>query len=139
MYGWIDGQGNRLDDTYYLQRFTPRRPRSNWSKINRALVEDLIAKGKMQPAGQAQVDAAKKDGRWDAAYESQSTISVPPDFAAALAKNPKAHTFFDAIDKSNRYSFLYRITTAKKPETRAKHVQKAIDMLHAGQLYHPKS
>lgn len=137
IYGWIDGQGKGLDATYHLIRFTPRRPGSNWSRINRDIVDALMQQGKMQPAGIAQVEVAQKDGRWERAYEGQSKMTVPPDFADLLAKNPKAAAKFEVINKANRYSFLYRIHTAKTAETRAKHMQKAITMLESGQLYHP--
>ncbi len=139
LYGWIDGQGNRFDEKTYLQRLTPRRPGSGWSKINRDLAEGFIAEGRMQPAGQAQVDAAKKDGRWERAYASPASIEVPPDLAQALAAHPQAKEAFDQLGKTNRYSFLYRIITAKRPETRARHVQKTIDMLLTGQVHHPKN
>ena len=121
-YGWIDGQSRSLDATHYIQRYTPRRPKSMWSKINRERVARLIADGRMQPAGLAEVDRAKADGRWDVAYDSPKTSTVPPDLAAALAKNKKARAAFEALSKSNRYMILHRVQTAKKPETRAKRI-----------------
>ena len=117
-YGWIDGQAKRLDDDYYVQRFTPRRARSRWSKINRAKAEALIASGAMQPAGLAEVERAKADGRWDAAYDAPSTATVPDDLRAALDADPKASAFFETLDANNRYAILHRIQDAKKPETR---------------------
>lgn len=121
-YGWIDGQSRSLDATHYVQRYTPRRAKSMWSKINRERVARLIADGRMKPAGLAEVDRAKADGRWDGAYDSPKTSTVPPDLAAALAKNKKARAAFEALSKSNRYMILHRVQTAKKPETRAKRI-----------------
>lgn len=133
IYGWIDGQANRLDDTYYLQRMTPRRPRSKWSEINVKLVEGYIKEGRMKPAGMAQVEAAKADGRWDAAYPGQSTITVPDDFQKALDANPKAQEFFDGLGKSARFLFLYRIQDAKRPETRERRIKTYTAMLEKGE------
>lgn len=132
-YGWIDSQKRGFDDTYWLQRFTPRRPRSKWSQRNRELVEELIAQGRMQLAGMQEVEKARRDGRWEAAYASASTIEVPPDLQAALDKDPQAQAFFDQLTGSNRYAILYRITTAKKPETRQRRIDKYAAMLHAGE------
>lgn len=132
MYGWIDGVKNRIDDTYYALRFVPRRAKSVWSKINCEIAERLIAEGKMKPAGLMQVEAAKADGRWDNAYASQSKMTVPPELQVAFDKHPKAKAFYETITKANQYAFLYRIHNAKKPETRARHVQKTIDMLLEG-------
>ena len=136
-FGWIDGLTNRFDETYYLIRFTPRRAKSMWSKINRAVVESLIAAGKMQPAGLAQVEAAKKDGRWDLAYDSSSTMQVPDDFRQALDAHPAAAEHFASLKSANRYAFLYRIQTAKSPEVRAKKIASFIAMLEAGESLHP--
>lgn len=138
-FGWIDGQKAPLDDLFWLQRFTPRGPKSAWSKINREKAQDLIAAGRMQPAGLRQVDLAKADGRWDVAYESQSRISVPEDFQHALDANPKAQDFFSTLNSANRYAMLYRLHTSKKPETRAALLQKLIEMLLNGETFHPQS
>lgn len=132
-YGWIDGQKQKFDDKFFLQKFTPRRKNSPWSKINREKVAKLIEQGRMQPAGLAEIERAKEDGRWDRAYASQSTITVPDDFQQALDQNPNAKAFFDSLSNSNRYPFLYRITTAKKPETRQNRIEKFIAMLNAGE------
>jgi uncharacterized protein YdeI (YjbR/CyaY-like superfamily) len=135
-FGWIDGQKQKFDDDFWLQKFTPRRPKSIWSRINRDKVNELIEQGKMRPAGQREIDLAKADGRWDAAYESQSRITVPDDFQAALDQNPDAQAFFDQLNSSNRYAMLFRITTAKKPATRQKHIDKFIAMLNANEKIH---
>lgn len=136
-YGWIDGQKAAFDDRYWLQRFTPRRPKSIWSRVNRDKATALIAEGRMQPAGLRHVDLAKGDGRWEAAYQSQRTITVPDDFATALAGNPQAREFFDTLDSANRYAILWRIQTAKKPETRAARIETFIEMLSKGEKIHP--
>ncbi|MBK9008681.1 MAG: YdeI/OmpD-associated family protein [Anaerolineae bacterium] len=128
-YGWIDGQKKGFDDKYWLQKFTPRGPKSIWSKINTEKVERLIKSGEMKPAGLKAIEAAKKDGRWAQAYDSQKNISVPKDFESALNKNKKAKAFFDTLKSSERYSFLFRIHTAKKAETRAKLIRKFVEML----------
>lgn len=128
-YGWIDGQKGSFDEQYWLQKFTPRGPKSIWSKINTEKVERLIQNGEMQPAGLKAVEAAKQDGRWAAAYSSQKNISVPEDFQAALDKNRKAKAFFATLKSAERYSFLFRIQTAKKPETRAKRIQQFVEVL----------
>jgi len=128
-YGWIDGQKGSFDEQYWLQKFTPRGQKSIWSKINTEKAEKLIASGKMNPAGLRAVEAAKKDGRWEAAYASQKHISIPEDFQAALDKNQKARIFFATLKSAERYSFLFRIQTAKKPETRAKRIRQFIEML----------
>jgi uncharacterized protein YdeI (YjbR/CyaY-like superfamily) len=128
-FGWIDGQKNKFDDAYWLQKFTPRRTKSPWSRINREKVTTLIEQGKMRQAGLEEVERAQADGRWDAAYESQSRITVPDDFQAALDANPEAQAFFEGLNSANRYAILYRITTAKKPETRQKRIARFIDML----------
>ena len=135
-HGWIDGQKQTFDAQFYLQRFTPRRPRSVWSKINVGKVEALIAAGRMQPAGLREVEAAKADGRWQAAYDSARTMDVPAELATALAKNSKAKAFFESLNKTNHYAVCWRVQTAKKPETRAARVQKLVDMLARGEKIH---
>jgi uncharacterized protein YdeI (YjbR/CyaY-like superfamily) len=135
-YGWIDSQKQAYDDDYYLQKFTPRGPRSVWSKINVAKVEELIKTGKMQPAGLAAIDLAKQDGRWDAAYDPASANKIPKDFLAELDKNPKAKEFFGTLNKANIYAFSWRIQTVKKPETRKARIEKFIQMLNRGEKLH---
>ena len=135
-HGWIDGQKRGLDAQFFLQRFTPRRPRSLWSKINIGHVGRLAAAGRMQPGGLREVEAAKADGRWDAAYQGFSDMEVPAELAAALAKNKKAKAFFDQLDKSNRYSFCWRVHTAKKAETRLARAGKFAEMLARGEKIH---
>lgn len=135
-YGWIDGQKGSFDDEYWLQKFTPRGPRSIWSKINTEKVERLIKSGEMTPAGLKAIEAAKKDGRWEAAYASQKNISTPDDFQAALNKNKKAKAFFETLKSAERYSFLFRIQTAKKAETRAKRIQQFVEMLARNEKLH---
>jgi uncharacterized protein YdeI (YjbR/CyaY-like superfamily) len=135
-YGWIDGQRAPHDEVYYLQRFTPRRPRSKWSQVNRDKVTKLIEQGRMKPAGQAQIDAAKQDGRWDAAYAPQSSQEIPEDFQRALEQNPKAHEFFKTLRGARRYSFLYRIQDAKRPETRARRISEFVTMLAEGRTHY---
>lgn len=137
MYGWIDGLINKWDEQYYLVRFTQRRPKSNWSKINREIAKGLLTSKKMQPSGKREIEAAKKDGRWDAAYDSSATMEVPPELAKLLRKNSKAKRFFDSISRANRYAFLYRIQTAKKVETTQKWVAKTMEMLERGEVLHP--
>ena len=136
-YGWIDGQASKLDDDFWLCRFTPRRPNSKWSKINRSRAEELIARGEMKPAGLRQVEEAKADGRWERAYEAPSTATVPDDLRAALERNPRAREFFDTLGKTNRYAILYRIEDAKKPDTRARRIEKYVAMLEAGERVYP--
>src|SRR3954471_14713713 len=135
-FGWIDGRGQRLDDSYYLLRLTPRRPRSVWSKKNVATVEELTATGRMRPAGIAAVEAAKADGRWDRAYAGAATITVPDDLAAALAVEPAAQKEFDALDAANRYAVLWRVHTASTPPTRAKRIATIVGMLAEGRRPH---
>ena len=135
-YGWIDGQKGALDETYFLQRFTPRGPRSKWSKINREKAEALIAAKKMKPAGLAEYEKAREDGRLEAAYEGQRTISVPDDLQKELDANPKAAAFFKTLSSVNRYAILYRIQDAKKPETRARRIEKFMGMLERGETVH---
>lgn len=128
-YGWIDGQAASQDETYWLQRFTPRRATSRWSKINRERAERLIAEGKMRPAGLREVERAQADGRWEAAYDSPASISVPEDLQAALEKNAAARGFFETLDSRNRYAILFRIQDAKRPETRARRIEQFVQML----------
>ena len=135
-WGWIDGQKKGLDEQHFLQRFTPRRPRSIWSKINVDKVAALIEAGRMQPAGQAQVDAARADGRWAQAYDGARTATVPEDLQAALDANPKARQFFATINASNRYAVTWRVQTAVKPETRAKRIAQLVEMLARGEVVH---
>ena len=135
-HGWIDGQKRGHDEQFFLQRFTPRRPRSLWSKINIGHVERLIAAGLMQPGGLREVEAAKADGRWDAAYQGFSGMEVPGELAEALMGNRKAREFFDQLDKTNRYSFCWRVHTAKKPETRLARARKFVEMLARGETIH---
>ena len=135
-WGWIDGQKKGLDDEHFLQRFTPRRARSIWSKINVAKVATLIEAGRMQPPGHAQVEAAKADGRWAQAYDGAKTSTVPDDLVAALEANPPAKAFFGTLNASNRYAVLWRIQTAVKPETRAKRIAQMVDMLARGEAVH---
>ena len=135
-YGWIDGQKGSFDGQFWLQKFTPRGPKSIWSKINTEKAERLIKSGAMQPAGFKVIEAAKADGRWDAAYSSQKNITVPEDFQAALDGNKKAKAFFAALKSAERYSFLFRLQTAKKPDTRAKLIQKYVGMLEKHEKIH---
>jgi uncharacterized protein YdeI (YjbR/CyaY-like superfamily) len=135
-YGWIDGQKAPFDGQYWLQKFTPRRPKSNWSKVNCQKAEALSAAGRMQPAGLLQMELAKADGRWDAAYDSQSKISVPEDFQQALDDNPPAQEFFLSLNSADRYSFLYRLQTVKKAETRQANIQKFCVMLAEHKKFH---
>ena len=134
-YGWIDGQAGSFDEQYFLQKFTPRRPKSIWSKINVEKVERLIASGEMKSSGLKAVEAAKQDGRWDAAYSSPKNIVVPEDFQSALEKNKKAKAFFESLTGSKRYSFLFRIETAKKAETRMKRILQFVEMLEKGETF----
>ncbi|GAC1388436.1 MAG: YdeI family protein [Ktedonobacteraceae bacterium] len=136
-YGWIDGQKASFDDRYWLQKFTPRSPRSIWSKVNCDKVTALLAEGRMQPTGIRQVELAKADGRWEAAYEPQSKITVPDDFQHELDKNQMAKNFFSTLDSRNRYAILFRIQTAKKLETRIARIQKFIEMLAKNQRIYP--
>jgi uncharacterized protein YdeI (YjbR/CyaY-like superfamily) len=135
-FGWIDGRANRLDDRYYLQRVTPRRPRSVWSQKNVTTVERLIAEGRMRPAGLAAVEAAKADGRWERAYAGPATITLPDDLAAALDAEPAARAAYDALDGSDRYAVLWRVHTAGTPGTRAKRIAALVQMLAEGRRPH---
>jgi uncharacterized protein YdeI (YjbR/CyaY-like superfamily) len=132
-YGWIDGRREALDARYFLQRFTPRRPRSRWSRINRETAEWLIADGRMRPAGLAEVQRAKADGRWAAAYEGQRSSCVPDDLQRELDARPKAKAFFAELKSQNRFAILYRLQEAKRPETRARRLAKFVTMLEAGE------
>jgi uncharacterized protein YdeI (YjbR/CyaY-like superfamily) len=136
-YGWIDGQKASFDDHYWLQRFTPRRPRSKWSKINRQKATELIERGEMKPAGLREVERAKADGRWDAAYDAPSTATVPEDLRRELDRNDRAREFFATLDSANRYAILYQIQDAKKPETRARRIQKYVAMLNEQKKIYP--
>ena len=136
-YGWIDGQKGRFDETFWLQKFTPRGPRSIWSKINREKAEALVRSGGMKPAGLAAIERAKQKGQWEAAYDSQSRAAVPDDLQAELDRHPKAKAFFATLDSANRYAILWRIHTVKKVETRAKRIQQFIGMLERHEKVHP--
>jgi uncharacterized protein YdeI (YjbR/CyaY-like superfamily) len=136
-YGWIDGQAKSEGDETWLQKYTPRGKRSIWSKRNREKVQALIESGEMRPAGLAEIERAKKDGRWDAAYDSPSKIAVPEDLKKLLDKNRKAKSFFETLDSRNRYAILFRIHTAKKPETREKRIKQFIEMLERKEKIHP--
>ena len=136
-YGWIDGQRKAEDDKHFLQRFTPRTPRSTWSQINRAKALKLIDEGRMQPAGLAEVTRARADGRWEAAYEAASTATVPPDLQAALDANRQAAAFFAKLDSRNRFAILFRTQGAKKAETRARRIAQFVQMLAKGEKIHP--
>lgn len=135
-FGWIDGQKKSYDADSYLQKFTPRRARSLWSKRNIEHIERLTREGRMTPAGQAEVDAAKADGRWGQAYDSPSQAQVPADFVAALDMLPKAKAFFETLNKTNRYAIIWRLQTAKKEETRQRRMQQLLDMLERGEKLH---
>ena len=135
-YGWIDTQIQAYDQQYYLQKFTPRRPKSIWSKTNIAKTDKLIAGGKMQPAGLAAIKLAKQNGEWERAYDSSSTMATPTDFQAALDKNPKAKEFFQTLNKANVYAFNWRLQTAKNPETRQSRIEKFVEMLGSGEKFH---
>ena len=131
-YGWIDGQRNRFDDQWFIQRFTPRRPRSKWSKINRGKAEQLIGDGRMQPAGLREIERARADGRWDAAYDAPSAATVPDDLQQALDANPAAAAFFSTLNRQNQLVVIYQVNDAKRPETRARRIEKFVSMLNEG-------
>ena len=137
-HGWIDGQSDRFNDDFWLIRFTPRRPGSTWSQVNRDRALALIDAGRMKPGGLREVEKARQDGRWDAAYAPASTATVPDDLQAALDGNAAARRFFDELDSRNRYAILYRVQDAKKPETRIQRIQKYVAMLEQGETIHPK-
>lgn len=136
-YGWIDGQAKTHDEKSWLQKFTPRRAKSLWSKRNREYIERLISEDKMKAAGLREVEQAKRDGRWDAAYDSPSKSTIPEDFLKALSKNKKAKAFFETLNKTNLYSISWRLQTAKKPETREKRMKAILAMLARGEKFHP--
>ncbi len=136
-YGWIDSQRSGFDGRFYLQRFTPRKPRSKWSQVNREKVARLTEAGRMRPAGLREVERAKADGRWDAAYEPPSTATVPDDLRLALEENDRAREFFETLNSTNRYAILHRIQDAKRPETRARRIAKYVAMLAEGKKLYP--
>lgn len=136
-YGWIDGQKKAVDEQHWLQRFTPRRARSLWSKANREKAEGLIRSGRMQPSGMAEIVRAQADGRWDAAYDGPRTAVVPPDLQAALDARPDARSFFAQLDGANRYAVLWRVQTAKRSETRLRRIAVLVEMLARGEKIHP--
>ncbi len=136
-YGWIDGQKKPYDAESWLQKFTPRRPQSIWSKRNRENIARLEKSGKMKAAGSKQVETAKADGRWEQAYDSSTNMIVPADFLIKLAKDKKAETFFNTLNKANTYSIVWRLQTAKKPETRDKRMKAILEMLKNGEKFHP--
>lgn len=135
-HGWIDGQLDTYDDHHWLVRFTPRKSRSKWSRINRARATELLAEGRVKSQGLIQIETAKSDGRWDSAYASASVAEVPPDLAAALKKSPKAAAFFATLKGANRYAILYRIGAVKKVETRARKIARFVEMLERGETIH---
>jgi uncharacterized protein YdeI (YjbR/CyaY-like superfamily) len=135
-FGWIDGQSRRVDDAWFVQRFTPRRPRSTWSKVNRQKVEALTEAGRMRPSGLAEVARAKADGRWEAAYDGMATASVPDDLGRALERAGLSEDFA-ALDSRNRYAILHRVQTARRPETRARRIARLVEMLAAGERPYP--
>jgi len=137
-FGWIDGRREGLDESRFLQRFTRRRPRSRWSRINREKAEGLIAAGRMREAGLAEVERARADGRWEAAYEGQRSMAVPEDLELELARRPRAAAFFETLSSQNRYSILYRLQDARRPETRARRLVRFLEMLEAGETVHPQ-
>lgn len=137
-FGWIDGRKNALDDVHWLQRFTPRSPRSRWSRINRDKAEALIAAGLMRPAGLHEVERARADGRWEAAYPGQRTSAVPDDLAEALAADEEAQAFFTTLSSANRYAILYRVADAKRPQTRARRIATYVAMLAEHKTIHPQ-
>lgn len=136
--GWIDAQARGRDDATSLQRYCPRRSRSRWSARNVRIVERLIAEGRMRPRGLEEIEKAKADGRWDAAYEGSKDFEVPPDLAEALAASPRATEMFEILTAQNRFAILFRITGVKKPETRARNIAKFVAMLESGETVHPQ-
>jgi uncharacterized protein YdeI (YjbR/CyaY-like superfamily) len=135
-FGWIDSQKRGHDERHFLQRFTPRRPRGRWSRINREKAEALIEAGSMRAAGLAEVEAARADGRWEAAYEGQRTARVPDDLRRELDASPAAREFFAGLDSANRYAVIYRLNDARKPETRERRLRKFVAMLERGEKIH---
>jgi uncharacterized protein YdeI (YjbR/CyaY-like superfamily) len=138
-FGWIDGQLGQRDAATFRRRFTPRKARSSWSKRNVAIVEKLSAAGRMQPAGDDEVQKAKGDGRWEAAYAGQAAIEVPEDLAEALHENPRARAMFEQLTSSNRYAILYRIGSAKRADTRTRRIEQFVEMLARGETVHPQN
>jgi len=136
-YGWIDGQKKTHDGLSWIQKFTPRRPKSSWSKLNTEHAERLIKAGSMTQAGLARIEAAKADGRWQTAYDSPRNAAPPEDFLVALRKNKKAKSFFETLNRINVYSIVYRLQTAKKPETRKKRMKLILEMMERGEKFHP--
>ena len=136
-YGWIDARREALDERFFLQRFTPRRTRSRWSRINRETAERLISEGRMRPSGLAQVERAKADGRWEAAYESQARSRIPEDLERELDARPAAKASFERLNSQNRYAILYRLADAKRAETRERRLAKFVEMLEAGKTIYP--
>jgi uncharacterized protein YdeI (YjbR/CyaY-like superfamily) len=135
-YGWIDGQKNKYDERSWLQKFTPRRKKSIWSKINTLHVERLIESGKMKEAGTKEIEAAQQDGRWQQAYDSHKNMTLPEDFLYQLEKDPKAKVFFETLNKTNKYSIAFQLQTAKKPETREKRMKVILEKLAKGEKFH---
>jgi uncharacterized protein YdeI (YjbR/CyaY-like superfamily) len=138
-FGWIDGQLGRRDGTTFRRRFTPRTARSPWSRRNTAIAERLIAAGRMHPAGEDEVRSAREDGRWEAAYAGQAAVEVPPDLATALDASPRARAMFETLTSANRYAILYRVGTAKRPETRSRRIDQFVEMLARGETIHPQA
>lgn len=137
-HGWIDGQLRGRDSDTYFQRFTPRRPRSAWSRRNIQMAERLLAEGRMRPSGRAELERARTDGRSDAAYAGSASIEVPPDLEVALAAEPRAHETFERLSRRNRYAILYRIAIAKRAETRERRIEQFVEMLARGETVHPQ-
>jgi uncharacterized protein YdeI (YjbR/CyaY-like superfamily) len=137
-HGWIDGQAKPRDDGTYKQRFTPRRARSQWSKRNVGIIDRLRAERRMHPAGEAEVERARSDGRWDAAYSGSASIEIPSDLAAALRAEPSAQAMFEILTSQNRYAILYRTSTTKQPETRARRIEQFVSMLARGETIYPQ-
>lgn len=135
-YGWIDGQSKKADEESWLQKFTPRRPKSIWSKRNREYIERLQKAGRMKPAGLQEVEKAKADGRWDQAYDSPANMEMPEDFLQKLSKDKSAQAFFNTLNKTNKYAIGWRLQTAKKPETREKRMKNILEMLSRGEKFH---
>lgn len=131
--GWIDGLVNKYDDISYIQRFTPRRKRSTWSRRNQEIVARLIKEGRMQPSGQAEIDRAKEDGRWEAAYASPTNTAAPDDFVKAISKNTKAKEFWEVLNKTNKFAMIWQINNAKREETRIRRIKKFVGMLERGE------
>lgn len=135
-WGWIDGQRKSLDEISFLQRLTPRRPKSNWSQKNCEHAERLIAEGRMQPSGLAQVEAARQDGRWERAYSGSADMVIPEDFLEELRENPGAERFFAALNRRNLYAIYHRLQTAKRAETRARRIAEIVERLARGEAFH---